>query len=182
MENSPEKEIQFEYEGTIIRGKFSYSHKDLVCSLEIPSGYLHGGSHIPYFAPFGWTGEKAEERAKQTLMGLWDFYNLVVEHRDEIMKALPDYFDQKAQAKREFEIVEQKIKDLKKSLRDGIITNKDYQKTLTLLKKKRDDISFSLSWCFEHLMRHFLKEEACSGYCSESAVLTILEIKERELE
>ena len=142
MEKSLEKEINFEYKGTILKGKFSYSHKDMVCCLEIPGGYLHGGSHIPYFAPYGWTEEKAEERATQKLMDLWDFYNSVLEHKDEIIKALSDYSDQKAQAKREYDVVEQQIKDLKKSLREGTMTNKDYQKTLTPLKKKRDEISF----------------------------------------
>jgi hypothetical protein len=178
MENSLEKEIQFEYKRTTLKGYLKYSEKDMVCCLEIPGGYLHGGSHIPYFAPYGWTEEKAEERAKQKLMDLWDFYNLVLEHKDEILNALPDYFDQKAQAKREYDAVEQKIKDLKTSLRAGTITNKDYQKALTPLKKKRDEISFSAGWYFDHLMKHILKEEKVSY--DEHDILTILEIYEKQ--
>ena len=178
MEFSSEKEILFEYKGTKLKGVFAYSHKDMVCYLEIPSGCLHGGSHIPYFAPYGWTEEKAEERATQILMDLWDFYNSVLEHKNEIMKALPDYFDQKAQAKREYDAVEQQIKDLKKSLREETITNKDYQKTLTPLKKKRDEISFSTGWYFDHLIKHALKEVKVSY--DEHDILTILEIDEKQ--
>lgn len=176
MEYSPEKEIQFDYKGTNLKGAFGYSHKDMWCHLEIPGGYLHGGSHIPYFAPYGWTEEKAEERTKQKFMDLWDFYNSVLEHKEEILNALPDYFDQKAQAKREYDVVEQKIKDLKKSLREGAITNKDYQKILTPLKKKRDDISFSTELYFGHLIKHILKEEKASY--NEHDILKILEIDE----
>ena len=178
MEYSPEKEIQFEYKGTILKGAFGVSHKDMWCHLEIPGGRLHGGSHIPYSALYGWTEEKAEERAKQKLMNLWGFYNSVLEHKDEILNALPDYFDQKAQAKREYDAVEQKIKDLKKSLREGTITNIDYQKTLTPLKKKRDEISFSAGWYFDHLMKHILKEVEVSY--DEHDILTILKIDEKQ--
>ena len=178
MEYSPEKEILFEYKETVLKGKFAYSHKDLICCLEIPGGYLHGGSHIPYFAPYGWTEEKAEESVKHTLMERWDFYNSVLEHTEEIQKALPDYFEQKAQAEREFADVQQKINELKKSLREGTVNNKDYQKALTPLKKKRDDISFSSEWCFNNLISHILKEK---GFYNEREILTILGINEKDL-
>ena len=178
MEYSPEKEILFEYKETVLKGKFAYSHKDLICCLEIPGGYLHGGSHIPYFAPYGWTEEKAEESVKHTLMERWDFYNSVLEHTEEIQKALPDYFEQKAQAEREFADVQQKINELKKSLREGTVNNKDYQKALTPLKKKRDDISFSSDWYFNHLISHILKEK---GFYNEREILTILGINEKDL-
>lgn len=178
MEYSPEKEILFEYKGTVLKGKFAYSHKDLICCLEIPSGYLNGGSHIPYFAPYGWTEEKAEERTKQKLIELWDYYNSVLEHKEEILQALPDYFEQKAQAEREFADVQQKINDLKKSLREGTVNNKDYQKALTPLKKKRDDAEFSSGWYFDHLISHILKEQRLYN---EREILTILGINEKDL-
>ena len=177
LEYSAEKTLQFEYKESILKGSFVYSEKDMVCRLEIPDGYLSGGSHIPYFGPDVWTEEKAEERAKQKLMELWDYYNSVLEHKEEILQALPDYFEQKAQAKREYDETHKKICDLKKSLREGTVSNKDYQKALSPLRRKRENAEFSSGWYFDHLLSHILKEQR---FYKEREILTILGINEKQ--
>lgn len=60
------KPIQFEYNGSILKGEYRFNAKDLADSMETPQGCFSDVVHIPYAMPMKYTDDEGytENRTK----------------------------------------------------------------------------------------------------------------------
>ena len=79
--------------GTELKGACSYDAEDMVVSLNLPGLVI---TALGFF-PFKPTTEEIKEQAKNLLIELYNDYNLIILHKEEIKAALPD-FEKKREA------------------------------------------------------------------------------------
>ena len=75
------------YNGTELKGGCVYGVEDMVVSLNLPNLVI---TALGFF-PFEPTVEEIKEQAKNLLIELYNDYNLIILHKEEIKAALPDF-------------------------------------------------------------------------------------------
>ncbi|MBP5643965.1 MAG: hypothetical protein J6X10_07045 [Bacteroidales bacterium] len=170
------KPIQFEYKGTIIKGEYRFSDKDLFLSIETPDGCLHKEQHIPYACPRKYTDDESytEKCAKDILSDFWDFYCSVLTHKDELINVLPQIEEKRAQLEKDKNIEKQAMQQLKKQLKEGTITNVEYQKAYTPHKNRLQDIEFEQQFAFKDAINDILADDILDIDAYETIILPIL--------
>lgn len=81
------------YQGTELKGACSYDKEDMIVSLNFPNLVITAAG----FSPFEPTDEEIKDQAQNMLIELYNDYNLIILHKEEIKAALPD-FEKKREA------------------------------------------------------------------------------------
>lgn len=169
--------IQIKYKGHLLKGEYSYSAKDLGVRLETPYGFLSTGIHIPYAMPKIFTDDEAEKRSRDLLLELWDAYCVVMTHKEEIVAALPKIDERKALLEQEKSRVMLEKKMLKCALKEGTVSNVEYQKAYAPLKERFYNIEMQQQMLFENAIMSIIKGDCihCGGL--ETLVRTMINQK-----
>jgi hypothetical protein len=139
-----------------VEGTASRSSGDYGVTITKPYCNLYGGCHIPYFARglYTYEGEYGDASIKATLEALYTmgkFLDIEMKNLKEKIKYYNDSvtkLSSEMMGEQEFNI---KRIALKKRLRDGEIDNKEYQETLTPLRKEYEELDSKISdqrWSF----------------------------------
>ena len=75
------------YQGTELKGACSHVKEDMIVSLTLPNLVITAAG----FFPFEPTDEEIKEQAQNMLIELYNDYNLIILHKEEIKAALPDF-------------------------------------------------------------------------------------------
>lgn len=86
------------YQGTELKGDCSHVKEDMIVSLTLPNLVITAAGPSS-FEP---TDEEIKEQAQSMLIELYNDYNLIILHKEEIKAALPD-FEKKREALTESE-------------------------------------------------------------------------------
>jgi len=170
------KTIQIEYKDNLLKGEYSYSAKDLYVRLKTPQGDLQKGVHIPYMAPKQWTEDLAETRAREVISELWNFYRSVLAHKEEIINLLPIIQEKKGLMEKEKEHEECEMQRLKSMLKEGVVSNVEYQKAYMPHKRRYENIELEQNRIFQNAVEDILKDNLFSVDSPEAAILNILEV------
>jgi len=81
------------YQGTELKGACGYNKEDMIVSLNLPNLVI---AALGFF-PFEPTDEEIKEQAQSMLIELYNDYNLIILHKEDIKAALPD-FEKKREA------------------------------------------------------------------------------------
>jgi hypothetical protein len=139
-----------------IEGTASRLSGDYGVTIIKPYCNLSGGCHIPYFARglYTYEGDYGDASIRETLKELYTLGKFLAREMKNLKEKLKYYNG--IMTKLSSEMMDEqgfKLKriDLKKRLRDGEIDNKEYQKTLTPLRKEYEELGSKISdqkWSF----------------------------------
>ena len=163
------KDVEFEYKGNILKGRFHWADGAVLWSLQIPEGTLLYS--IMWRDP-DFTDEEAESMAKKGLKNLWWLYNEILTHKDEILKVLPPCI----KMEREIKAIQQKIHELKKSHEEGVISKNDYREALRHLAEQRSSIYMDLLELFDDTMRKIIQVDTTYFDSNKEMIYKILGI------
>lgn len=168
-ESGHAKDVEFEYKGNILKGRFHWTDGGVSWSLQIPEGIL--------LYPIMWrdpdfTDEEAESMAKKGLKNLWWLYNEILTHKDEILKVLPPCI----KMEREIKAIQQKNHELKKSHEEGVISKNDYREALRHLAEQRSSIYMDLLELFDDTMRKIIQVDTTYFDSNKEMIYKILGI------
>lgn len=141
MENFPDNLIplETEYNGVPIFGKFIRRvQRDLVVEILAPYNGFYTGLHIPYFAnpKHSYLEELGEKDAKMCLKRLFCDLKVFYERLDLIEASYPYYVSTREKNDAFLSLLKEQKKDLKRKLREGSISEKQYSQQLILLRKE----------------------------------------------
>ena len=139
-----------------IEGTASRLSGDYGVTIIKPYCNLSGECHIPYFARglYTYEGDYGDASIRETLKELYTLGKFLAREVKNLKEKLKYYngnitkLSSKMMSEQEFKL---KRIDLKKRLRDGEIDNKEYQKTLTPLRKEYEELDSKISdqrWSF----------------------------------
>ena len=139
-----------------IEGTASRLSGDYGVTIIKPYCNLSGECHIPYFARglYTYEGDYGDASIRETLKELYTLGKFLAREVKNLKEKLKYYngnitkLSSKLMSEQEFKL---KRIDLKKRLRDGEIDNKEYQKTLTPLRKEYEELDSKISdqrWSF----------------------------------
>ena len=168
-ESGHAKDVEFEYKGNILKGRFHWTDGGVSWSLQIPEGTL--------LYPIMWrdpdfTDEEAESMAKKGLKNLWWLYNEILTHKDEILKVIPPCI----KMEQEIKAIQQKIHELKKSQEEGVISKNDYREALRHLAEQRSSIYMDLLELFDDTMRKIIQVDTTYFDSNKEMIYKILGI------
>jgi len=152
--------------------------RDFEIKITSPFLNLTGGSHIPYFADHSRTfdGEYGDRRIEGTLKSLYKMGKFLAKNMEKIKKEYQlvrkelNEIEEKGLTEEKFKV---KRLALRKDMRKGKITSKQYQKLLTPLRKKYEELN-----CNTHLkIGKFFDTNfpMCIPYDTEKKITAILE-------
>jgi hypothetical protein len=124
-----------------VEGRSSRSLGDYGVAITKPYCNLFGGCHIPYFARglYNYEGEYGDASIKATLKELYTMGKFLTKEMKSLKEKIKYYNDIDTKLSSEM-IGEQEFNikrlALKKRLKDGEITSKEYQKAFTPLRKE----------------------------------------------
>ena len=171
--------IEIVVDGIKVEGEIiNRSSRHFTIKITSPFMTLTGGSNIPYFAARYRTfdGEYGDQRIEEELVSLYYMGKFLVENMEKLKK-------QYQVIKKEIKVIEEKgltedkfkVKrlDLRREMKKGEITSKQYQKLLTPLRKEYEELSCNTSL----RINKFLDTNVpmCIPYDTVKQVIAILE-------
>jgi hypothetical protein len=128
-----------------VEGTASRSSGDYGVTITKPYCNLYGGCHIPYFARglYTYEGEYGDASIRATLEELYTmgtFLDIEMKNLKEKLKYYNGIITKLSSEMMDEQEFKLKRIDLKKRLRDGEIDNKEYQETLTPLRKEYEEL------------------------------------------
>lgn len=145
------KKINIIIDGVEVEGDIlHHGARDFQIQITSPFMNLSGGSHIPYFAPRVHTfhGEYGEMRMNQTLAQLYGIGKFLAENQEELTRKYQIVKKEIEEIKKNglsYDEFKAKRIELRKQMRKGEITSKQYQKLLTPLRKKYEEVDLNVS-------------------------------------
>ena len=128
-------------------------------------------------APKQWTDDQAEIRAKEIIIELWDFYCLVLSHKEEIVGVLPLVEEKRFLLEKERNTEKQEIQRLKNLLKEGSITNVEYQQSYMPHKERCWNIEREMKRFFENAILDILKDGFVPLDNLENVIRTIVNLE-----
>lgn len=127
-------------------------------------------------SPKQWTEDLAESRTSEVISELWNFYCSVLTHKEEIINLLPTIKEKKDLMEIEKKHEEGEMQRLKRMLKDGVISNVEYQNAYMPHKRRYENIELEQKKIFQNAVEDILKGYLFSVDSPEVAILNILEV------
>ena len=142
-----------------------HSSRDLDVRITKPYEGITKGVTIPIGATQSKTfeGEHGYQKAKELLEELYNLCQELVNNKENLKSALPDYEKEKTHLKQSQADLEKQKSDSKNQLKDGIINHQDYQKTITSLNKKIENLYDEIDELFEKYFQKHLSQTVPSS-------------------
>ena len=151
----------------MIEGHVYVSPKDINVTLHGVKPQLRASSHIMLMAPKiytidPFTGSRLNDygvlRLKELLAGLYHDYRIIRDNEDKIAGLLPEFMSAKDKYRQEISRQQKRKASLKKSFRDGQLSQKEYMQEVAKIKTCLHNEKVSLDRNFKEIFTSVLSE------------------------
>ena len=151
----------------MIEGLVYVSPKDINITLHGVKPQLRASSHIMLMAPKiytvdPFTGSRLNEygvlRLKELLAGLYHDYRIIRDNEDKIAGLLPEFISARYKYRQEISRQQKRKASLKKSFKDGQLSQKEYMQEVAKIKTCLHDEKVNLDRKFKEIFTPILSE------------------------
>lgn len=151
----------------MIEGHVYVSPKDINVTLHGVKPQLRASSHIMLMAPKiytvdPFTGSRLNDygvlRLKELLAGLYHDYRIIRDNEDKIAGLLPEFISAKDKYRQEISRQQKRKASLKKSFKDGQLSQKEYMQEVAKIKTCLHNEKASLDRNFKEIFTSVLSE------------------------